>query len=83
MFSIPASSEISLSFETLLGEEDALWDLFTLEYSDEQMEPRTEITIRSVDGTGLMDSQDPCTIQSDHGRAFITPFGPVHGAAGA
>ena len=83
VFSIPASSEISLSFETLLGEEDALWDLFTLEYSDEQMEPRTEITIRSVDGTGLMDSQDPCTIQSDHGRAFITPFGPVHGAAGA
>ena len=59
VFSIPASSEISLSFETLLGEEDALWDLFTLEYSDKQMEPRTEITIRSVDGTGLMDSQDP------------------------
>ena len=83
VFSIPAGAEISLSFQNVLDETDVLADLFTLEYSDQQMQPLTELTIRSVTGTGLMDSDQACTISSDHGRAFITPFGPVHGAAGA
>ena len=83
LFSIPTASEISLSFEITLNDDDVLSDLFTLEYGDEQMLPITELTIRALEGTGLMDSQVPCTITSDHGRAFITPFGPVNGAAGA
>ncbi len=83
VFSVPAGSEISLSFDTMLADTDILSDLFTLEYGDEQMLPVTEITLRSVAGTGLMDSESPCVIRTDHGRAFITPFGPVNGAAGA
>ena len=45
--------QISLEFETVLGETDILSDLLTLEHSDQQMLPRTQLTIRSVTGTGL------------------------------
>ncbi|MBV72484.1 MAG: hypothetical protein CMH52_14260 [Myxococcales bacterium] len=83
VFSVPANADISLSFATVLAENDVLSDLFALEYSDAQMRPQTSLTIRAVTGTGLMDSDQPCTFRSDHGRAFITPFGPIHGAAGA
>ena len=42
---------------------------------------RVNHSVRQRDG--LMDSDVPCTVQSDHSRAFITPFGPINGAAGA
>ncbi len=83
VFSIPTQAEISLSFEVVLSDEDVLSDLFVLEYSEEQMTPITEITIRSIQGTGLMDRDQSCIISSGHSRALITPFGPVNGAAGA
>ena len=83
VFSLPSNSEISLSFGNALQEPDVLSDLFVMEYSEAQMLPVTEITIREITGTGLMDSNAPCTVSSTHSRAFITPFGPIHGAAGA
>ena len=81
VFSLPSNSEISLSFGNALQETDVLSDLFVMEYSEEQMLPVTEITIREITGTGLMDSNAPCTVSSTHSRAFITPL-PIHGAAG-
>ena len=83
VFVVPADSELSLSFETLLDTAETLSDLLALEYSDQQVLPETSITIRAVEGTGIMDVSANCTISSSHSRAFITPYGPVHGAAGA
>ena len=83
VFVIPGGSEFSLSFGELLGDEAPLYDLLALEYSEPQMTPSTEVTIRSLSGTSLMDSDTPCVIASTHDRAFITPYGAVSAAAGA
>ena len=44
VFAIPQNTEISLSFESVLTDEDVLSDLFALEYSD-QMLPKTALTV--------------------------------------
>ena len=44
VFSVPANADISLSFATVLAENDVLSDLFALEYSDAQMRPQTWLT---------------------------------------
>ena len=82
VFVLPEGSEFSLNFEELLGAETPLYDLLVLEYSEPQMTPSTEVTIRALSGTALMDNDIPCTIASTHDRAFITPYG-CEAAAGA
>ena len=75
--------EISLSFSEPRGPGDLLHDLFALEYSEEQLSPITSITIQSVSGAGVMDGDDACVVTSTHDRAYLTPYGPINGAAGA
>jgi hypothetical protein len=75
--------EISLSFSEPQQSGDLLHDLFALEYSEEQLSPITSVTIRSVSGAGVMDRDEACVVTSTHDRAFITPYGPINGAAGA
>ena len=82
-FSVPDQAEISLHFSDSVDSSQALYDLLTLEYSEEQMQPQTSITIRSLTGTDLMDRTSPCTISSTHSRSLITPFGPMNAASGA
>ena len=86
MFVIPDGHEISLQFETRLGPDDLLSDVLAFEYGEEQMNPITQITIRSVSGTGLDPLDQPnlsCNISSRHSRRFITPYGAINAAAGA
>ena len=83
VFVVPAQEEISLTFSESISSDVALADLFTVEYSEEQMTPQTSITIREVSGTGLMDGATNCVVDSTHKRDFITPFGPIYAGAGA
>jgi hypothetical protein len=86
MFVVPDGHEISLEFETRLGPDDLLSDVLAFEYGEEQMNPATSITIRSVSGSGLetLDGQDlGCNISSRHPRRFITPYGALNAGAGA
>ena len=82
-FAVPDQAEISLHFSESVDSSQPLYDLLTIEYSEEQLQPQTSITIRSLTGTELMDSTTPCLISSTHSRAFITPFGPMNAASGA
>ncbi|MEC7987608.1 MAG: right-handed parallel beta-helix repeat-containing protein [Myxococcota bacterium] len=82
-FVIPNQAEISLSFAQTVATDQPLYDLLALEYSEEQMMPQTSITIREVSGTSQMDAAANCEVSSTHNRDYITPFGPMFGAAGA
>ena len=86
MFVVPDGHELSLSFEQELEPEDLLSDLLTLEYSEEQLEPQTSISIRSIYGSGLIELEQGdlnCIISSQHSRKFITPYGALNAASGA
>ncbi len=84
MFTVPANHEISLSFSDPGNVDPKFADLLALEYSEFHFDPQTSITIRGIDGSGLID--DPalnCTIRSDHTRDWITPYGALSAGAGA